>query len=80
MPLLGPGERGIDFRMRIILGMSLSRFLLFHWNSLRDGFKVHPTLWVQKKLVYFGNSTQNTIVCPNKLLRQFLRHSPLYFF
>ena len=50
------------FRMRIILGMILVWFLVFHVcvpDCSRNGSRVCPYLWVQEEFVKFRQSTQN---------------------
>ena len=64
------------FRMRITLGVVLIRSLVFHvcvpecsWN----GSGVRPYLWVQEKIVWFRQTSQNAGLCPAKLLGHFFR-------
>ena len=42
-----------------------------------DSHGTSPNLWIQKKLVKFWKSTQDTWLCFAKFLREFLGYSPL---
>ena len=44
-------------------------------HSSRNGSGVRPYLWVQKKLIYFRQGTQNAGLCPAELVGQFFRDS-----
>ena len=66
------------FRMRITLGVVLIRSLASHVcvpECSRNASGVRPYLWVQKKFVFFRQSTQNAGLCPAELLGQFFSES-----
>ena len=69
---------GSHFRMRITLGFVLIRSLVFHVcvpECSRNGSGMRPYLLVQKKFVWFRQSTQNAGLCPAELLGQFFSDS-----
>ena len=63
------------FRMKITLGVVLLQSLVFHVCVLdcsRNGSGKRPYLWVQEKIVYIRQGTQNAGLCPSELLWQLL--------
>ena len=67
------------FRMKIALGVVLNRSLVFHVclpECSRNASGVRPYLWVQKKFVFFRQSTHNAGLCPAELLGQFFSNLP----
>ena len=62
------------FRMTIIPGMVLNRFLVFSVRipgCTRNGSSLHPDLWFQKEFVSLWQNAQNSTLCPTELPRHF---------
>ena len=57
----------------------LSGFLCYSSRMLLERYQIVSNLLIQNKFLWFGQSTQNSVLCRTEILRQFLRHSVLYF-
>ena len=56
-------------------------FLVFcvkNWRCSRNGSRLCPDFWIQKKSNWLGQSSQKFTLCPTELIRQFLCHLAFY--
>ena len=76
-------RRESHFGIGIVQGMIPSGFPVF-WVAVpgcsRKGYGTSPNLWVEKKLVKFWQSTQDTRLCPTEFFWEFFSFSPFDLF